>query len=379
VSEVLVSGASVAGTAAAFWLGRHGHSVTVVERHRGPRPGGQAIDVRGPALTVLDRMGLLGAAQKRKTQIRGSSVVDRDGNEVSRDTEAALSRPSGAPIDSPDIELLRDDLVELLYGASQWTADYIFDDTITALDDDGAAVRVTFERAAPREFDLVIGADGLHSNVRRLAFGPEENFIERLGTHAAIFTVPNFLGLDYWQLWHYGDSTMAGVYSARNNAEARAMLGFVETDLRIDYRDIEAQFAELERRMAGDGWVRPQLLDYMRTAPDFYFDEMSQIKMDRWSRGRVALVGDAGYCCSPLSGQGTSVALLGAYILAGELKSASHDGTADHERGFANYQREFGDYVQRNQWLVVDNIPGGAPIPQEVFDRIVASIVLKDY
>jgi 2-polyprenyl-6-methoxyphenol hydroxylase-like FAD-dependent oxidoreductase len=376
VSEVLVSGASVAGTAAAFWLGRHGHSVTVVERHRGPRPGGQAIDVRGPALTVLDRMGLLGAAQKRKTQIRGSSVVDRDGNEVSRDTE---STPTGGPIDSPDIELLRDDLVELLYGASQWTADYIFDDTITALDDDGAVVRVTFERAAPSEFDLVIGADGLHSNVRRLAFGPEENFIERLGTHAAIFTVPNFLGLDYWQMWHYGDSTMAGVYSARNNAEARAMLGFVETDLRIDYRDIEAQFAELERRMTGDGWVRPQLLDYMRTAPDFYFDEMSQIKMDRWSRGRVALVGDAGYCCSPLSGQGTSVALLGAYILAGELKSASHDGAADHERGFANYQREFGDYVQRNQWLVVDNIPGGAPIPQEVFDRIVASIVPKDY
>ncbi len=372
MSEVLVSGASVAGTATAFWLGRHGHSVTVVERHRGPRPGGQAIDVRGPALTVLDRMGLLGAAQKRKTQIRGSSVVDRDGNEVSRDTE---STPTGGPIDSPDIELLRDDLVELLYGASQWTADYIFDDTITALDDDGAAVHVTFERTPPRAFDLVIGADGLHSNVRRLAFGPEEDFIERLGTHAAIFTVPNFLDLDHWQMWHYGDSTMAGVYSARNNAEARAMLGFMETDLRIDYRDIEAQFAELERRMAGDGWVRPQLLEYMRTAPDFYFDEMSQIKMDRWSRGRVALVGDAGYCCSPLSGQGTSIALLGAYILAGELKSEGDD----YERGFANYQHEFGDYVQRNQWLVVDNIPGGAPIPQEVFDRIVASIVLKDY
>ncbi|ASW89554.1 FAD-binding protein [Mycobacterium marseillense] len=376
MSEILVSGASVAGTAAAFWLGRHGHSVTVVERHRGPRPGGQAIDVRGPALGVLDRMGLLAAAQKRRTQIRGSSVVDRDGNELSRDTE---STPTGGPIDSPDIELLRDDLVELLYGASQWTTEYLFDDTITALEDDGAGVRVTFERAAPRDFDLVIGADGLHSTVRRLVFGPEEDFIERLGTHAAIFTVPNFLDLDYWQMWHYGDATMAGIYSARNNAEARAMLGFMDPDLRIDYRDIEAQFDELERRMAGEGWIRPQLLQYMRTAPDFYFDEMSQITMDRWSRGRVALVGDAGYCCSPLSGQGTSVALLGAYILAGELDAAAQDGTADHERGFANYQREFADYVQRNQWLVVDNIPGGAPIPQEVFDRIVSSITLKDY
>ncbi|OBJ23601.1 hypothetical protein A5653_26030 [Mycobacterium colombiense] len=376
MTEVLISGASVAGAATAFWLGRHGFSVTVVERHRGPRPGGQAIDVRGPALTVLERMGLLGAAQKRKTQIQGSSVVDRDGNELSRDTE---STPTGGPIDSPNIELLRDDLVELLYGASQWTAEYLFDDTIVAVQDDGAAVHVTFERAAPRSFDLVIGADGLHSNVRRLVFGPEEDFIERLGTHAAIFTVPNFLDLDYWQTWHYGDATMAGVYSARNNTEARAMVGFMDTDLRIDYRDTEAQLAELERRMAGDGWVRPQLLEYMRTAPDFYFDEMSQIKMDRWSRGRVALVGDAGYCCSPLSGQGTSVALLGAYILAGELKAAAQDETIDYEAGFANYHREFSDYVKRNQWLVVDNIPGGAPIPQEVFDRIVASITLKDY
>lgn len=376
MSSVLVSGASVAGTAVAYWLGKHGYSVTVVERHPGLRPGGQAIDVRGPALTVLDRMGLLAAARDRRTQIRGASVVDRDGNELSRDTE---STPTGGPIDSPSIELLRDDLIELLYGATQSTTEYLFDDSITALRDDGDSVEVTFERSAARRFDLVIGADGLHSNVRRLVFGPEAQFIERLGTYAAIFTVPNFLDLDYWQVWHYGDSTMAGVYSARNNTEARAMVGFMETDLRIDYRDTEAQFAELERRMAADGWVRPQLRQYMRTAPDFYFDEMSQIKMDRWSKGRVALVGDAAYCCSPLSGQGTSVALLGAYILAGELASASQDGAVDYELGFANYHSEFRDYVKRNQWLVIDNIPGGAPIPQEVFDRIVHSITPKEY
>jgi 2-polyprenyl-6-methoxyphenol hydroxylase-like FAD-dependent oxidoreductase len=372
VQTVLVSGASVAGTTVAYWLGQHGYSVTVVERYPGLRPGGQAIDVRGPALTVLERMWLRAAADHRRTRIRGASVVDRDGNELSQDTE---STPTGGPIDSPDIELLRDDLVELLYEATQLKVEYLFDDSIVSLEDDGTSVGVTFERVAARSFDLVIGADGLHSNVRRLVFGPEEQFIERLGTHAAIFTVPNFLDLDYWQTWHYGDSSMAGVYSARNNTEARAMLGFMDTDLRIDYRDAEAQFAELERRMADDGWVRPQLLQYMRAAPDFYFDEMSQIKMDRWSRGRVGLVGDAGYCCSPLSGQGTSVALLGAYILAGELATAGDD----YELGFANYYTEFHDYVARNQWLVVDNIPGGAPIPQEVFDRIVRSITLKDY
>jgi len=374
--SVLVSGASVAGITTAYWLAQHGYSVTVVERNPGLRMGGQAIDVRGPALSVLERMRLRAAANHRRTRMRGASVVDRDGNELSQDTE---STPTGGPIASPDIELLRDDLVELLYEETQLDVEYLFDDSIAALDDDGTAVRVTFERADARSVDLVIGADGLHSNVRRLVFGAEDQFIERLGTHAAIFTVPNFLDLDYWQTWHYGDSTMAGVYSARDNTEARAMLGFMDSELRLDYRDTEAQFAELERRMADDGWVRPQLLEYMRQAPDFYFDEMSQIKMDRWSRGRVALVGDAGYCCSPLSGQGTSVALLGAYILAGELKAASQSGELDYERGFANYRNEFQDYVQRNQWLVVDNIPGGAPIPQEVFDRIVRSIELKDY
>ncbi|HSS25528.1 MAG TPA: FAD-binding protein, partial [Mycobacterium sp.] len=332
----------------------------------------QAIDVRGPALTVLERMVLRAASDHRRTRIRGASVVDRDGNELSQDTE---STPTGGPIASPDIELLRDDLVELLYEATQLKVEYLFGDSIASLEDDGTSVRVTFERAAARSFDLVIGADGLHSNVRSLVFGPEERFIERLGTFAAIFTVPNLLELDYWQTWHYGDSTMAGVYSARNNTEARAMVGFMDTDLRIDYRDTEAQFAELERRMADDGWIRPQLLQYMRSAPDFYFDEMSQIKMDRWSKGRVALVGDAGYCCSPLSGQGTSVALLGAYVLAGELKTAGDD----YEKGFATYHAEFHDYVKRNQWLVVDNIPGGAPIPQDVFDRIVHSLTLKDY
>lgn len=287
MKTVVVSGASVAGTAAAYWLGRHGYSVTMVERHPGLRPGGQAIDVRGPALDVLERMGLLAAAQEHKTRIRGASFVDRDGNELFRDTE---STPTGGPVNSPDIELLRDDLVELLYGATQPSVEYLFDDSISTLQDDGDSVRVTFERAAAREFDLVIGADGLHSNVRRLVFGPEEQFVKRLGTHAAIFTVPNFLELDYWQTWHYGDSTMAGVYSARNNTEARAALAFMDTELRIDYRDTEAQFAELQRRMAEDGWVRAQLLHYMRSAPDFYFDEMSQILMDRWSRGRVALI-----------------------------------------------------------------------------------------
>jgi 2-polyprenyl-6-methoxyphenol hydroxylase-like FAD-dependent oxidoreductase len=376
VTEVLISGASIAGTTLAYWLGQHNFSATVVERHPGLRPGGQAIDVRGPALTVLERMGLREAAADRKTRIQGSSVVDRDGNELSRDTE---STPTGGPIDNPDIELLRDDLVELLHEATLPRTEYLFGDSIATLDNRGPGVDVTFESGSTRTFDLVIGADGLHSNVRKLVFGPEDRFIRRLGTHAAIFTVPNFLDLDYWQMWHYGDSTMAGVYSARNNAEARAMLGFADDELRLDYRDTEAQFAEVERRMSDDGWVRPQLLQYMRKAPDFYFDEMAQIVMDHWSIGRVALVGDAAYCCSPLSGQGTSVALLGAYMLAGELKRATQRDWVDHGLAFTNYFKRFHGYIERTQFLATDNIPGGAPISQEQFDAIVNSITPSNY
>jgi 2-polyprenyl-6-methoxyphenol hydroxylase-like FAD-dependent oxidoreductase len=370
--KILVSGASVAGTALAYWLKRDGHRVTVVERAPGLRRGGQAIDVRGPALTVLDRMGLLVDVEKLKTGIRGASVVNRDGDELSSDSE---STPTGGLIDNPDIELLRDDLLELLFDATKPETEYLFDDSIVSITNRGPSAEVTFENEPDRTFDLVIGADGLHSNVRELIFGPEDRFIKRLGTFAAIFTVPNFLDLDYWQTWHYGDETMAGIYSARNNTEARAMIGFMDPDLQIDYRDTAAQFAELERRMAEDGWVRPQLLEYMRSASDFYFDEMSQIVMDHWSLGRVALVGDAAYCCSPLSGQGTSVALLGAYILAGELKLAGDD----HGLAYSNYFQIFQPYTERTQWLASDNIPGGEPITQDQFDLVVSSITLKTY
>ena len=373
MTTALVSGASVAGLASAYWCAHHGYSVTVVERYDGLRPGGQAIDVRGPALSILDRMGLLQAAADKKTAIRGASFVDRDGNELSRDTE---STPTGGVIDNPDIEILRDDLVALLRGALPDDVEFLFGDSITGLDDRGDAVAVSFERAAARDFDLVVGADGLHSTVRRLAFGPESNFIKPISTFMAIFTVPNFLDLDYWQMFHEGESTMAGLYSARNNSEARAMFAFMDRDLSLDYRDTAAQFAELDRRMADDGWVRPQLLEYMRTAPDFYFDGLAQIVIDRWARGRVVLAGDAAHCSSPMSGQGTSLALLGAYVLAGELARAGHD----HDRGFANYDAAFRGYVERTQRLVdLDEGMKGGPIAPDDFYNVVHSMELEDY
>jgi 2-polyprenyl-6-methoxyphenol hydroxylase-like FAD-dependent oxidoreductase len=374
MTSVLISGASVAGTALAYWLARQGFTVTVVERSDGVRPGGQAIDVRGPALGVIDRMGLLDEVAARKTAIRGMSVVDADGGEIMRDTEWTVT---GGTIDNPDIEILRDDLVGLLCAAAADDREYLFGDSITGVDEGDDLVLVTFEHCRPRAFDIVIGADGLHSNVRRLAIGSESQFIKRMSRYVAICSMPNFLELDYWQTWYRDEQTqtMAGVYSARANREARAFLGFADEDLAIDYRDLDAQRAQVQRRFAGAGWVVPRIVEAMLAAPDFYFDEMAQIVMERWWSGRVGLVGDAAYCCSPLSGQGTSVALVGAYVLAGELAAA--DG--DPGRGFANYQARILDYVRGNQSLAFDEDTGDPPIPEHVRHQIVNSLTLPDY
>ncbi|MCY1059352.1 FAD-dependent monooxygenase [Nannocystis sp. SCPEA4] len=370
-TKILISGASIAGPALAYWLRRHGFHPTVVERAPALRGGGQAIDVRGAALDVVDRMGLLAQVRGASTRMRGMSFVDAEGRELMRTTEATLT---GGKIDSPDVELMRDDLARLLYDATRREVEYVFDDTITALAQDDDGVDVRFARGEPRRFDLVIGADGLHSTVRRLVFGEESRFIRHLGTYLAIFSVENFLELDHWQVFHNTDEAMVGIYSARDNREARAMLGFSSPPLEFDPRDVARQQQIVAERLAGVGWVAPRLLAAMATAPDFYFDSMSQIDLERWSQGRVALVGDAACCSSPMSGQGSSVALVAAYVLAGELAAA--DG--DHRRGFAGYEAALRGYVAQNQQLALLAVEQRQPPAPEAVERA-AAVALRAY
>jgi 2-polyprenyl-6-methoxyphenol hydroxylase-like FAD-dependent oxidoreductase len=193
----------------------------------------------------------------------------------------------------------------------------------------------------------VVGADGLHSNVRELAFGESSRFSTYLGYHVAIFTAANFLELDHWALVYNEPGKAVGAYSARQTTELKANLAFASPPLKYDHRNPHEQKQLVAAAFAGVGWQTPRLLEAMWEAPDFYFDSMSQIRMDRWSDGRVTLVGDAGYGPSPLSGQGTSLAVVGAYILAGELHAA--DG--DHEVAFAAYEREMRPFVEENQRL----------------------------
>ncbi|KUL46006.1 FAD-dependent oxidoreductase [Streptomyces sp. NRRL F-4489] len=348
-TNVLISGASIAGPALAYWLSRYGFHVTVVERAPELRAGGQAIDVRGPALEVAERMGILSQVRELATGLRGASVVDASGKELYRSTEHTFT---GGQIDNPDVEIMRDDLCRIIHQAIDGTVEYLFNDSITSLTQDDREVHVTFERSAPRTFDLVVGADGLHSTVRKLAFGPESDYIHHLGSYIGLFTAPNFLDLDYWQTFHQSGELGGIIMSARNNKECRVFLGFEQEEpLEYDYRDVDAQKRLIAARFADAGWEFPRALKYMWDAPDFHFDSMSQIRMDSWSRGRVVLLGDAGYCGSPMTGQGTSLALIGAYVLAGELKAAG----GDHRAAFAAYEEELRDHVRGTQQFALDN------------------------
>jgi 2-polyprenyl-6-methoxyphenol hydroxylase-like FAD-dependent oxidoreductase len=346
--DVLISGGSVAGPALAYWLRRYGFNPTVVERAPAPRAGGYKIDIRGAALGVVERMGILDEIRRESTDMLGSSLVDGKGKRL-----ATMDADLFGGREGDDVEIMRGDLARILHEQIEEGVEYIFDDSITAITEHENGVDVTFERSAPRTFDLVVGADGLHSNVRSLVFGDESQFIRDLGYHISIFTTPNHLGLDRWELMHPAPGKSAGMYSTRQDAQAKAMFIFASEALDYDHRDIARQKKILAETFAGGAWEVSRLLDSMWDAPDFYFDSISQIHLDRWSSGRTVLVGDAGYGPSPASGQGTSLALVGAYVLAGELAAAG-----DHRTAFARYEEEMRDFVTQNQKLAQTNIKG---------------------
>ncbi|GAB7028859.1 FAD-dependent monooxygenase [Streptomyces sp. NPDC021749] len=351
MQTVLISGGGIAGPVLAYWLHRHGFEPTVVERAAGPRPGGQAVDIRGVALDVIERMGLLEQARHLRTRMRGMSILDPDGHEIDRSTEQTFS--SGR-LDSDDIELLREDLVGLVYEHTRTDVAYLFGNSITVLDEGDAGVRVGFAHGASRTFDLVIGADGLHSAVRRLAFGPEDRFAHHLGSYLCVFSADNFLTLDNWQMWLRDGDAGFGIMPVRDNTELRIAFGFRSGPLEPGLRGNDALRHLVADKLGSLRWEGMRLAKAARDAPDFYCDAMAQIRMDHWSRGRVALIGDAGYCPSPLSGQGTSLALVGAYVLADCLAQARDD----HRAAYSHYEQRMRHFVSLNQALATEN-PGG--------------------
>ncbi|MCP2166733.1 FAD-dependent monooxygenase [Goodfellowiella coeruleoviolacea] len=335
-TKVLISGASVAGPALAYWLRRQGCAVTVVERSAVVRESGYAVDFRGDALDVLERMGILAEVRAHQTRMRGTTVLDADGQQVARLPAEAFAG---------ELEVPKSDLTRILHRITRDDVEYVFGDSIAAIDQHDTGVLVSFDHARPREFDLVIGADGVHSLVRRLVFGPHARFQRHLGMSGVGFTAANHLGLDHSGLLSTAPGRAVYLFSAADVERMTVSLSFATDSPELDRLDRAAQQEIVRDRFAGQGWEIPRLLDAMTTAEDFYCASSCQVEMDQWSSGRVALVGDAGYCAAPTSGMGTSQALIGAHLLATHL--AAHPG--DHRAAFAAYERDLRPLVTENQ------------------------------
>ncbi|OBG34894.1 FAD-binding domain [Mycolicibacter heraklionensis] len=336
--RIAISGAGVAGTALAYWLHRTGHTPTVIERAPAFRSGGYMIDFWGVGYTVAGRMGLEAQILDKGYQIDSVRTVGADGHTLAT-LDANVFRDL---LGSDFTSLPRGDLADTIHSTIAEHVEMIYGDSITAIDEDDDCVRLTFGRSGPREFDLVIGADGLHSNVRRLVFGPDADFEHYLGCKVAAVVVEGYRPRD--DLTYMTYAVPERQVSRVALREDRSLALFVFRDASPDVSDPNAQ---LHNRFADAGWECPQLLAALDAVDpgDLYFDVVSQVRMNHWSRGRVLLIGDAAGCISLLGGEGTGLAITEAYVLAGEL----HRAGGDHRRTFDAYEARLRPLIEAKQ------------------------------
>jgi 2-polyprenyl-6-methoxyphenol hydroxylase-like FAD-dependent oxidoreductase len=368
--KVLISGAGIAGCTLAYWLTRNGHGVTVVERSGALRSSGSPVDVRGPAVDVAERMNILGQLQDARIRLQGMTLLDPAGQKVARVDIEAL-RSSVVP---RDIEIARGDLARILHGASANAAKFIFGDSIKTLAQDETGVDVTFAHAPSQRFDLVIGADGLHSIVRRLAFGPDSEFVAHAGLYAA--TVPLGASADAGREMFM--LNVPGKLAALHPRAGSPLAYFVFWHPEIpdfDYTNLSQHKAVLERNFAAIGWRVPEFLDAVRAASDLYFDSVGRVHVADWARGRIVLLGDAASCVS-LFGDGSTLAIAGAYELAKALEDPG-----DPRAAFARYQEVHGKLVASKQKhlgsmaaRIVPKTAAGVWLSTRVFWKAVAAV-----
>jgi 2-polyprenyl-6-methoxyphenol hydroxylase-like FAD-dependent oxidoreductase len=340
--RIAINGAGIAGTALAYWLSKLGHEVVLVERAPELRTGGFVLNLWGIGYDALERMGLLPRLLELQHHADELRMVDRMGRTRGGYPSSVLLKLANGRMAT----LARSDIAAAIYGSLQGRVETVFGDSITAIDDDATRVRVEFERSTPREVDLVIGADGLHSRVRQLVFGPDARFEYPMGCHVASFEAAGYRPRTGNA---YVAHTAPGRYVARFPMRDDRMLFFVL--LRDEHLKGRIPTTHLERKraltdaLADIGWESAAILSAIGQVDDIYFDSISQIRMDAWAKGRVVLIGDAAACPSLIAGEGAGFALAEAYVLAGEL----HRHGGDHAAAITRYQARLQASVARKQ------------------------------
>ena len=345
--KVLVSGASIAGLSTAYWLNKLGYHVTVVELASEPRTGGAAINVQGEALASARRMGIFAQLKAHRLQLERLDFKNADdvteGSMPMQNPEASLSDDA-----IEEVEIERAELVAILSNAVKNEVEFLFNNRIIALSETADAIQVAFKEGSPRAFDLVFGCDGLHSGVRQLWFGHEAEYTHFM-EHYSSLTIVNhsLITPNTAQLYNVpGKGIMLNAYNGKTDI---IFWFYAENELSYDYRDAEQQRQLVVEQFAGQSWRTAELLAEVKQAGISYFDKFCQIKMPSWTKGRVALVGDAGYCASPAAGVGASLAMAGATAVTDALEQ--HDG--DFAAAFAAYNQQLRPFIEETQAMAL--------------------------
>jgi 2-polyprenyl-6-methoxyphenol hydroxylase-like FAD-dependent oxidoreductase len=341
-STVLISGAGIAGPTLAFWLAKAGMKPTLVERAPSLREGGYVIDFWGLGYDIAERMGLLGDLDRLGYHIQELRIVG-DGGERKTGFGMSVFRELTA---GRYITVRRSDLARLVFEKAVPVTDVVFGDEISGLEQDRDGVNVRFARGQPSRFDLVIGADGLHSNVRKLVFGPQQQFERSLGYTVAAFETDGYRPRDEdVYIIHGKPGHMLGRIALRDDRTLFLFVFVDDQDQQAPLHYVDMQKRLLRSRYAGSGWETSRILDALDRSEDLYFDRVSQIHMPSWSQERIALVGDAAFCASLMAGQGSALAMTAAYVLAGELARPG----STHQSAFSRYEALMRPYIETKQ------------------------------
>ena len=342
---VLITGASFAGLSTAYWMNKSGYQVTIVEIAEGLKKGGTPVNILGDTIEIVKRMGLFEQIVANKLVMQSFEFKNADDITERRD----LTQESHADRGEAEYEIERDVLLMMMYELVKDKAEFIYGDSITSLSESPNQVNVTFKKGQPRSFDLVFGCDGIHSVVRKLWFGPEAEFSHFLQTYFSI-TIVNKLLIPEFSTQMYSEPGKTVMLNAYNGKTDICLAYYSEQEIPYDFRNEQQQRNMIYEQFKVTGWRTAELLQEVQNSKTFYFDKLCQMKMQSWTKGRVALVGDAGYCASPAAGRGGSLAIDGAAALA----NAFDKYPDDVEKAFQDYNVSFRPFVEDLQANVVD-------------------------